>query len=245
VHAPSAAEVLDLWDDCAGQSLARRGLRFLMAACPGMSADALAALTIGERDARLLALRQALWGPEMVAVATCPACRERIEMTLDARQFLARSGTPQTDVLSLRIAGYDVTFRLPTSLDLIALSERTDLADSRDVLLQLCRVSARDQKDLLAQDDPVPEEVIAGVAQAMADADPLADIQLAVNCLSCPHQWRVGFDVVSFLWAEIEAWALRILREVHTLASAYGWHERDILNLSSMRRRFYMESVSA
>src|SRR5580658_4185864 len=71
----------DLSDDCAGQSLARRGLRFLMAACPGMSADALAALTIGERDARLLALRQALWGPEMVAVATCPACRERIEMT--------------------------------------------------------------------------------------------------------------------------------------------------------------------
>jgi hypothetical protein len=245
VHALSAAEVLDLWDDCAGQSLARRGLRFLMAACPGMSTDALASLTVGERDARLLALRQALWGPEMVAVATCPACRERIEMTLDARQFLARSGTPRADALSLRIAGYDVTFRLPTSLDLIALTERADVVDSRDALLKLCLVSARDGEASLAHDDPVPEEVVAGVVQAVADADPLADIQLAVNCPTCRHQWRVGFDIVSFLWTEIEAWALRILREVHTLASAYGWHERDILNLSSMRRRFYLESVSA
>jgi len=216
-----------------------------MAACPGMSTDALASLTVGERDARLLALRQALWGPEMVAVATCPACRERIEMTLDARQFLARSGTPRADALSLRIAGYDVTFRLPTSLDLIALTERADVVDSRDALLKLCLVSARDGEASLAHDDPVPEEVVAGVVQAVADADPLADIQLAVNCPTCRHQWRVGFDIVSFLWTEIEAWALRILREVHTLASAYGWHERDILNLSSMRRRFYLESVSA
>jgi hypothetical protein len=32
---------------------------------------------------------------------------------------------------------------------------------------------------------------------------------------------------------------------VHTLASAYGWSESEILALSDARRRLYMEMVNA
>ena len=46
---------------------------------------------------------------------------------------------------------------------------------------------------------------------------------------------------MSFLWTEIEAWAWRMLSDVHTLARAYGWGERDILALSPTRRQFYLE----
>ena len=31
--------------------------------------------------------------------------------------------------------------------------------------------------------------------------------------------------------------------EVHTLASVYGWTEREILSLSEPRRAFYLEMV--
>ena len=58
-------------------------------------------------------------------------------------------------------------------------------------------------------------------------------------------RWRAVFDIVTFFWSEIEAWACRILREVHILASAYGWCERDILALTSARRQFYLEMVQA
>ena len=79
----------------------------------------------------------------------------------------------------------------------------------------------------------------------MAEADPLADIQLDLTCPSCERRWRAVFDIVSFLWTEIEVWAWRTLSDVHTLARAYGWSERDILTLSPTRRQFYLEMVGA
>lgn len=79
----------------------------------------------------------------------------------------------------------------------------------------------------------------------MANADPLADIQLALTCASCGESFSSPFDIVSYLWTEIEVWALRILSDVDTLARAYAWSERDILNLSPLRRQFYLERVGA
>lgn len=77
----------------------------------------------------------------------------------------------------------------------------------------------------------------------MARADPQADVRLAIACPSCGHQWQGIFDIVTFFWSEIESWASRILHEVHLLALAYGWHEREILALSPRRRQFYLDMV--
>jgi hypothetical protein len=52
------------------------------------------------------------------------------------------------------------------------------------------------------------------------------------------------FDIGAFLWEEIAAQARRLLREVHTLARAYGWREADILVMSAARRQAYLEMVS-
>jgi hypothetical protein len=78
----------------------------------------------------------------------------------------------------------------------------------------------------------------------MVQADPQADVQLALTCPACGHQWEATFDIASFFWSEIDSWAHRILREVHTLASAYGWREADILAMSPQRRQLYLEMVS-
>ena len=66
---------------------------------------------------------------------------------------------------------------------------------------------------------------------------------LAVSCASCAHAWRASFDIVAFFWSEIDAWAERVLRDVHRLAAAYGWSEREILGLSAWRRHRYLEMV--
>jgi hypothetical protein len=77
----------------------------------------------------------------------------------------------------------------------------------------------------------------------MAQADPQADVQLALCCPRCSHEWQEVFDIVSFFWSEISAWTARILREVHTLACAYGWREADILAMSPGRRQCYLEML--
>jgi hypothetical protein len=48
---------------------------------------------------------------------------------------------------------------------------------------------------------------------------------------------------VAFFWKEINHWANRILREVHLLASTYGWSEADILALTPTRRQWYLALV--
>ena len=79
----------------------------------------------------------------------------------------------------------------------------------------------------------------------MALADPMAEIRLALNCVGCSNQWEETLDIASFLWTEIASRAKRLLREVHTIASAYGWTEGEILSLSEARRALYLEMVGA
>ena len=90
----------------------------------------------------------------------------------------------------------------------------------------------------------LPESVVAALVAAMAAADPLADIRLGLICPACGHAWQVLFDIVTFFWSEIDAWARRTLREVHALARAYGWREAEILALTARRRQHYLEILA-
>lgn len=88
---------------------------------------------------------------------------------------------------------------------------------------------------------PVAREALeTALARTVADWDPQADIELALTCPACGAQWRTPFDITAFLWRELEAWAMRTLRETHLLATAYGWSEEDILALSAWRRQHYI-----
>jgi hypothetical protein len=90
----------------------------------------------------------------------------------------------------------------------------------------------------------LPDSVIQAVLERMGHADPQANLEIELSCPACSHNWQETFDIVSFLWSEITAWAIRILREVHVLASAYGWREADILAMNPRRRQAYLELIS-
>jgi hypothetical protein len=245
MHALSTASLLDVWEDGLSRPLVQRAVELLAAAYPESSRESYALLSIGQRDARLLALREELWGPRMPAVVTCPACRERLEIALDTRVLRSGYLPEPASSNSFELAGYSVTFRLPNSQDLSAAASSTDSPElCRSRILQDCLLSAT-QGDLPVSADQLPQEILTALVESMAEADPLADIELALTCASCGESWSVALDIVSYLWTEIEVWAWRILADVHTLARAYAWREQDILNLSPMRRQFYLERVGA
>ena len=79
---------------------------------------------------------------------------------------------------------------------------------------------------------------------AMAAADPQAEIEISLECPACTCHWTEIFDIDSFFWTELQAWAARILREIHQLASAYGWSEREILALPPLRRNTYLNLIA-
>jgi hypothetical protein len=235
--------LLCVWEEGRARPLPERALLLLASACPDEPHDALAALPIGRRDARLLTLREWTFGSAFAGVTRCPACREHVDLSFTGAEVRAGSVAAADCALAVAEAGYEVTFRLPNSSDLAALDGPDPAAARRD-LLGRCLLAAR-RKGNACSVSRLPARVLSAVVRRMADADPQADIHTAVSCPACAHAWRATFDIVSFFWTEIEAWARRLLSDVHVLAAAYSWSEADILALSPLRRRYYLEMVHA
>ncbi len=245
MRALSAIELLDLWEQAAGESLAERALRLLAAACPERGREAIAQLPMGRRDAELLELRRGTFGDEVVGTTTCPQCDERLETAVAAASLLdAAAGESTESGFVLAVDGYEVIGRLPGSVDLCALSPDDTPERAREQLLRWCIPTACQDGQPIAP-TALPSVVLAAAEQRMAELDPGADLRLALSCPSCGHQWEAVFDIASFLWAEIDAWAERTVRDVDRLASAYGWSETDILRLSPARRECYLELTGA
>ena len=57
----------------------------------------------------------------------------------------------------------------------------------------------------------------------------------------CGAGWTDILDVLDYLWREVDLAARRLIGEVAEIAAAFGWAERDILALSPVRRRSYLE----
>jgi len=228
MRALSATELLSVWELGCNQIPLQRALTMLTAGCPEASFDSLANLTIGQRDARLLALRELMFGSELSGVTDCPDCGEKIELRFDCSQILSTTEAESPNEVVVQTNGRSMRFRLPTSADLLAV-------ETPGQLLERC---------LLSSGNHLAEDLVPVVSDKMSSADPTAEIRLALNCPSCENKWAAPFDIVAFLWREISAAARRLLREVHELASAYGWTETEILGLSAARRRIYLEMAN-
>jgi hypothetical protein len=254
MHTPTASTLLNAWEQGHTDSPVSRALALLSATCPDEPADAIARQPIGERDRGLLMLRQALFGPQMEGVAACPACGERLELTVGVAELLAQApdepsaaGGHEPDgheaAGAFALDGYEIRYRLPDSLDLLEASGIGDPSAVRRALLSRCVLEATAAGQPVTATD-LPERVAHGLAEALAQADPLGDIELALACPACGREWVAPFDIAGYLWAEVDDWAKRLLRDVHTLASAYGWREADILALSPWRRQAYLDLIA-
>ncbi|MGQ9613915.1 MAG: T4 family baseplate hub assembly chaperone [Chloroflexus sp.] len=223
----SASTVLHIWETGMAQPPVVRALSLLT---PFFQDQPLAGLPVGARDALLLMVREWLFGTQMPCVMRCQQCAARLEFTLATTDLRALS--PTTTVHQVDHAGETITFRLPTSDDLLAFPAG---AATPRLIIERC---------LLEAPAALSSDALTAVATAMAEADPLLDFRIALTCPECGHAWSAPFDVTAFVWQEIDAWARRLLHDVHTLAHAYGWGERDILALSPWRRAFYLRLVS-
>ncbi len=245
MRAPSSAQLLDAWERALSDAPALRPAVLLASTCDEESVDALASMPIGERDRRLLRLREWTFGPTLASVADCARCGERLEWTARVSDlFVAGSGEPVSEV-AIDDGDYHVRCRLPNSLDVHAVVGLADRTAARERLLRRCllNVECRGETVSVGENESLPAALCDAISTRMSEADPQADHACHLTCPACNHQWTASFDIGSFFWSEVTAWADRLLNEVHTLACAYGWREQDILTLSPWRRQFYLNLV--
>ena len=237
----TASKLLSVWERASRQPPVERALLFLGAACPERTAEELAQLPIGERDSLLVMLREWTFGSQLVSRLVCKKCGERLELSLQISDVRTVREVEAAAALTVNADGYKVVFRLPNSEDVKAVTLAAVDSEPEQFVLRRCVL--RVTKDGAEQSvDDLPRTMIDRVVDGMAAADPHSS-PLLLACAACSHQWQIGFDIVSYFWAEVNAWANRILREVHVLASRYGWREDDILAMSSWRRQSYLEMI--
>ncbi|MGH7515839.1 MAG: phage baseplate protein [Gemmatimonadales bacterium] len=242
MRALSEAELLEAWERGLALRPARRALDLLTRTWDEEGADP-GALSVGERDGRLLELRARIFGRRCDCRLACPACAEQLETEVDVADLLGDAGAGP-EPFALTAGGYELLVRLPDGHDLIGVERCADSAAAAHALLERCVLSAR--RDGLGQDvGTLPAEVVSAIEDAMAERDPGADRRLALHCPACGHDWQAPFDALAFLWAELDAGARRTMHEVHLLASRYGWSEAEVLSVSPSRRSLYLEAAGA
>jgi hypothetical protein len=234
----TAAAIMDVADAGRAGDPAARGLLLLGAA---LGEDhGLLDVDLGTRDAVVLEVRRATLGEEVRGHLWCPVCGVQLGVRLTAAS-LRRAAEGDADVV-VESGAWRVVARAPDGHVLAAAARAPGVAAARAVLIAGCVAGAwRDGET--AGVDEIPDDVVAVVGEALVARDPMLDVRIGVTCAACSHAWSCCFDAAAFFWIELDALAGRILDEVHSLATAYGWTEAEVLALSSSRRRRYTERL--
>ena len=244
MRALTSVDLVDIWEQGWARGNAERALLLLSRTLPYKTTEELEAMPLGVRDEQLLQLRQRLFGATLESVVRCPGCGESLEITLDAHDLQAVGEASARSGVEWSAGDLSVRFRVPTSGDFLELEAFSDPDEVRRRLIERCVLDAHRGTERIQPLQLAEEETIA-LGEQIAQADPRGELMLNAECPSCGHGWDSLLDIASFLWQEIDIHVRRLLIEVHTLASAYSWSERDILSMSALRRRLYLEELLA
>jgi hypothetical protein len=228
--------LLVVWEANWNRTPCERAIALLIATCPELSHEEAVLIPIGYRDAILISLRETLFGSRARLLATCPICTDQSELDFALREI--RSPSPASSWFSVGQDDSEVSFRLPCSHDLLALRFAKP-SDPKQFLIRACLAEPFSSRDNLTA------ELVDRISKEMADLDPQANVMLAITCANCLHEWEARFDIVTLLWLELDAWAQRLIGEVHVLAMTYAWDEKTILEMSPLRRQIYLNMISS
>jgi hypothetical protein len=233
----AAQRVLSAWESAAQARGHRRALALLALASDADAAD----MPLGQRDALLLRLFGDVRGPQLDALAACPACSTTLELRLAIADLV--DGYPcelgHRDMQDVDLGAVRVRARCPTTADLIAAGGEAGIERAREVLVSRCVSDVRrDGDDACGELD---DDELRRLGEHIERIDPLADVRIDIGCDECGHRWSALLDVPVLVWAQVEGAARRVLREVDALAARYGWSQAEILGMSQARRHAYLD----
>ncbi len=240
----SKQQLLEIWEYGRNQHPVDQALTLLSFTSPDQARNELAELSIGQRDIRLLALHERMFGETLYCDGACPDCKQAVDICFTTKDIQAPSTVLEPHETELTWDDFKITYRLPNSWDLAVIANSTNEESARQLLIERCLVKISRKGAPIAANE-LSELAILKMEQAIAKSDPQAEVLLDMNCPECNTQWQLLFDIVTYLWTEITVKAKRILEEVHTLAKTYGWTETNILELSDVRCQIYLEMASS
>lgn len=189
-------------------------------------------------------IRKQLFGSELRNVTTCPHCSQKIEWQTSVESLCIQKSDLiwEKKPLQMTFQGQQVSFRIPNSADILEILEIENPDLRQMVLLEKC---LSDSSLPTLSTEHWPKSLTEAVIQKMEESDPQANISMDINCPDCGHRWASCFDIMRFLWSEIDNWAKKLIQDVSIIAVNFGWSEHDILCMSRFRRNLYISGIYA
>lgn len=229
-----AKDLIGLWESGRDLTTVERGLRLAQAVSETSADD-----SVGERNRKILQLREELYGQTMEAEAVCPSCSLETTFRTQLDSLNAPNAAGDT---AIDIGPWRIEFRLPTSLDLAFLMRFSDEREALAALIERC-ISCATHKGTEVKASVIPEDILQVLEERLEELDPLACITISLTCPDCRHEWLALLDPADYVWKELARSARMTLSEIHELAMAYGWSEDQVLALPRSRRLSYLEMV--
>jgi hypothetical protein len=190
-----------------------------------------ATLPIGDLDLLIVSRRREILGDAFVAEGSCPGCSARVDVHFSLAAFAdhhrprtTRAAVPAPEPGWWRLRAREITFRLPTAADILAVAGQ---ADARLLLEQRCVRGGHDARARRM------------TGRAMSILGPPLRAEVAGLCPECSADVLLDVDARELCLAELRFLASSVFDDVHVIAAAYGWPETAILDLPSSRRTRY------
>lgn len=199
-----------------------------------LAGEELGEVTVSDRDRLLASLYVESFGDAVTCRNPCTRCGEPFELELSIRDLcertLADEGSRcQRDADGAYTTEAGTRFRLPTLVDQASLAglpwERT-----LRVLRERCVEHEAEGED---------------ADELMTEVGPLLDLDLSAVCPHCEAELSIPFEISQFFRSAMARERAWLVREVHRLASCYGWSLSEILELPRSLRREHVALAEA
>lgn len=185
---------------------------------------------------QLIAITIRTRGHRLVLLSRCrnEDCAETFEIPLDLRMFQQRASDRTTEIV---IDDHAVCLHLPTGEDQRRWYAQAETVDAVLMAKQLV-LTVDGIKP--AENWRMPAAWVEAIGEQLEDLDALTVLQLKTNCPACGQMLALELDLEQQLLSELALCQRRMLNDIHLLASAYHWSEKDIMDLSPSRRSYYI-----
>ena len=204
--------------------------------------EELGGLHAADRDQMLAEIYRRIYGQRVESTVDCGICGEVFDLDFSLPTLLRslHSAELPEPVEQLDDGSYvladGLRFRLPGAEDEYAvMGLAPGVAESE--LLQRCIQDLPEGVD--------PDESAERIQAVMESLAPIVDLELDARCPECGKDQQVHFDLQNFLLSSLCAERGKLMAEIHSLASSYGWSLTDILNLPRSQRRSLAALIEA
>ncbi|HMG91595.1 MAG TPA: hypothetical protein VK589_16170 [Chryseolinea sp.] len=186
-------------------------------------------IVISDRDYLLSGIYRNAYGSRIQSVLKCHTCTTPFDMDFSLDDLVSSVRGSISEHPCDEEGFYlndDCRFRLPDGEDELAVAG-LPLGDAEKSILDRCiytRGSVMEQAD---------------VQLLMKAVAPLLFNEMQVVCPECGEQQTVVFDIQTFLLTRMKNERKRVAAEVHSIAAAYHWSHREILEIPRRLRKTY------